>query len=82
MKEAGHTDFDFTSLEGFLAAKVMLEGLHRSGHNLSRETLIAELERLHQWDMGGFTVSYSPTNHEGSHYTDLTIIGRGGRFVH
>jgi ABC-type branched-subunit amino acid transport system substrate-binding protein len=82
MQEAGHKDFDFTSMEGFLAAKVMLEGLRRAGHNLTRETLVAELERLRQWDMGGFTVSYSPTNHEGSHYTDLTIIGKGGRFVH
>jgi hypothetical protein len=31
--------------------------------------------------MGGFSVNYSPKNHEGSRYTDLTIIGRGGRFV-
>jgi hypothetical protein len=31
--------------------------------------------------MGGFMVNYSPTNHEASHYTDLSIIGRGGRFV-
>lgn len=82
MQEAGHKDFDFTSLEGFIAAKVMLEGLNRAGRNLTRENLVAELERLHQWDLGGFMISYSPTSHEGSHYVDLTIIGRGGRFVH
>ena len=79
MQEDGHTDFDFTSLEGFIAAKVMLEGLRRAGKTLTRETLLAELEQLREYNLGGFRVSYSPANHEGSHFTDLTIIGKGGR---
>lgn len=82
MKEAGHTDFDFTSLEGFIAAKVMLEGLRRAGgKNLTRPELVAALESMHEYNLGGFTVSYSPTNHEGSHFTDLTMIGRGEKFL-
>jgi hypothetical protein len=55
--------------------------LRRSGRNLTREGLTAALESLRDWDMGGFTISYSPTNHEGSRFTDLTIIARGGKFV-
>lgn len=81
MTEAGQKDFDFSSLEGFLAARVLVEGLRRAGRNLTREGLVAALESLNNYDMGGFTVNYSPENHEGSRFTDLTIIGRGGRFV-
>ncbi len=81
MQEAGNKDYDFTSLEGYLAAKVTLEGLRRAGRNLTRETFTSELERLSEFNMGGFTVSYSPTNHEGSRFTDLTIIGKSGKFM-
>ncbi len=82
MAAAGQKDYDFSSMEGFLAARVLVEGLRRAGPNLSREGLVKALESLRNYDMAGFTVNYTPENHEGSHYTDLTIIGRGGRFVH
>lgn len=81
MTEAGNKDFDFSSMEGFLAAKVFVEGLRRAGKALTRASLVSGLESMRDVNMGGFLVSYSPKNHEASHYTDLTIIGRGGRFV-
>lgn len=31
--------------------------------------------------LGGFIVSFSPTNHSGSKYVDLTMIGRHGKFL-
>jgi branched-chain amino acid transport system substrate-binding protein len=82
MVDAGHKDFDFSSMEGFLAARVLVEGLRRAGRNPTRENLTTALETLRDHDLGGFTVNYTPANHEGSRFTDLTIIGRGGRFVH
>ena len=82
MTEAGNKDFDFSSMEGFLAAKVLTEGLRRAGgKNLSREGLITALESLRDYDLGGFRLTYSAKNHEGSRYTDLTTIGRGGKFI-
>jgi ABC-type branched-subunit amino acid transport system substrate-binding protein len=81
MTESGHKDFDFSSMEGFLAAKVFVEGVRRAGKTLTRESLITALESMREVNLGGFIVSYGPKNHEGSRYTDLTIIGRGGRFV-
>jgi branched-chain amino acid transport system substrate-binding protein len=36
---------------------------------------------MHDYNMGGFTVSYGPKDHQGSSFTDLTIIGKGGKFV-
>lgn len=81
MTEAGHKDFDFSSMEGFLAAKVFTEGLRRAGKALTRDSLVTALESIREYNMGGFYVNYSPKNHEGSRFTDLTLIGRGGRFV-
>ena len=82
MVEAGNNEFDFSSMEGFLAAKVLTEGLRRAGTKaLSRESLITALEALRDYHMGGFTISYSEKSHEGSRFTDMTIIGRGGKFV-
>ncbi len=81
MTEAGNKDFDFSSMEGFLAAKVFVEGLRRAGKALTRASLVSGLESMRDVNMGGFMVNYSPKDHEASHYTDLTIIGRGGRFV-
>lgn len=81
MTEAGNKDFDFSSMEGFLAAKVFVEGVRRAGKTLTRESLVTGLESMRELNLGGFLVNYSPKSHEGSRFTDLTIIGRGGRFV-
>ena len=80
-KKAGFTDYNFSALEGFLSAKVLVEGLRRTGRNLSRERFIATMESMRDVDLGGFYVGYSPTNRAGSKFVDLTIIGRQGRFL-
>jgi ABC-type branched-subunit amino acid transport system substrate-binding protein len=82
MTEAGHQDFDFSSLEGFLTAKVFVEGLRRAGRNPTREGLIAGIESIRDWDLGGFTVRYGPQDHIGSNFVEVTTIGREGRFMH
>ena len=82
MTEAGDKDFDFSSMEGFLAAKVLTEGLRRAGKALSRDALVTALESLRDYNMGGFTVTYGPGDHEGSKFTELTIMARGGKFMH
>jgi branched-chain amino acid transport system substrate-binding protein len=80
-EKAGIKDYDFGAIEGFLVAKVFVEGLKRAGKNLTRESFIGEMEKMRDVDLGGFYVSYSPTNHAGSRFVDLTIIGRDGKFL-
>ena len=81
LSKAGRKDFNFSSLEGFIVAKVMVESLKRAGKDLTREKLVAALESMNNVDLGDFIVSFSPTNHSGSKFVDLTMIGRNGRFI-
>ena len=67
-------------MEGFAAAKVLVEGLRRAGANPTREKLVAALNGLRNYDIGGMEVSFSPTDHTGTEYSDLSIIGEDGRF--
>ena len=34
------------------------------------------------FDLGGVKTRYSPTEHEGSHFVDLAIVSREGKFIH
>jgi branched-chain amino acid transport system substrate-binding protein len=82
MTEAGQKDFDFSSLEGYLTARILVEGLRRAGKNLTRDGLISGLESMRDFNLGGFTVNFSPKNHQASNFTDLSIIAKGGKFMH
>ena len=81
MTKAGNKDFNFSSLEGYIVGKVMVEGLKRAGKDLTREKLVSALEGMNNVDLGDFIVTFSPTSHSGSKYVDLTMIGRGGKFI-
>lgn len=68
-------------LEGYIAAKVLVEGLKRSGKDLTREKLVSALESMHNLDLGDFVIDYSSEKHAGSTFVDLSIIRSGGQFV-
>ena len=78
--KAGIKDYNFSSLEGFIVAKVFVEALRRAGKDLTREKLIAALESMGSYDLGGFRIHFSPTDHQGSDFVELTIVGRDGEF--
>jgi ABC-type branched-subunit amino acid transport system substrate-binding protein len=80
-KAAGVTKISPSMLEGFSAAKVLVEGLRRAGKNPSRAQIIAALESMKKFDLGGMEVNYSPTDHTGLDFIDLSIIGSDGKFM-
>lgn len=72
-------ELSHTLLEGFLMAKVLVEGLNRSGNDLSARQLAATLDRMQGFDTGGLTIGFSPQDHSGPSYTDITVLDRKGR---
>ena len=73
---------DFVSLEGFIAAKVFVEGLRRAGDKLSRASFRHAVEGMGSYDLGGFVVKFSESNHNASDFVDLTVITQGGNFMY
>ncbi len=67
-------------LEGFAAAKVLVEALRRTNGKPSRDKIHAALESMSKFDLGGLEVSYSPKDHTGLDFADLAIISADGRF--
>ena len=70
---------NFASLEGYIAARVVAEGLRRAGRNPSRKDLVRGLESLKRFNLGGFLLDFAPQQHEGSRFVDLSLIGAEGR---
>ena len=81
IKASSGAQLSFTSIEGYIAAKVFVEGIKRAGRDLTRERFINAMESINNFDLGGFNVRFSPANHNGSTYVDLTMIGRNGSFL-
>lgn len=70
----------FSSLEGYLSAKVLVAGLRAAGKDTSRAGLARGLDSLGSIDLGGMTVTYTPTAHAGSAFVDTVIVAADGRF--
>jgi branched-chain amino acid transport system substrate-binding protein len=74
---------NFVSLEGFVDAMVMVEGLKRAGKELTREGLIRSIESIHELDLGlgpELKLNYSSREHKGFNHVLPTVV-RGGRAV-
>jgi ABC-type branched-subunit amino acid transport system substrate-binding protein len=69
------------NLEGYLAAKILVEAIRRS-KDTSGPGVIRGLEMLHDWDMGGYVVDFSPTKHNGSAFVDMSIISGAGELIY
>lgn len=79
-KAKGLKEISPAMLEGFAGAKVLVEGLRRAGPKPTRSSILAALEGIRKFDLGGLEISYSPDDHTGLDFADLSIIGPAGRF--
>ena len=73
---------NYSSMEGYVAAKVFAEGLRRAGSNITRDGLVVGLESLQRFDVGGYTVSFSARDHQGSGFVDLSMLTGDGKVRH
>ena len=68
---------NYSSLEGYIDARVFVEGLRR-GHGTSRDNIIAGLESIQHVDFDGFNLNFG-RDHTASHFVELSMLtGDGG----
>lgn len=71
---------NFVSLEGFVDAMVLIEGLKRAGKDLTREKLITAIESIHSVNIGlgpKLLLDYGPNDHKGFDSVYPTIVKSG-----
>ena len=78
-RAGGEAKPNYSSMEGYLAAKVFTEGLRRAGRNPSRDALVNALESIQRADFGGFNVDFSSRDHVASSFVDLSMLTGDGR---
>ena len=72
---------NYTSLESCIAAKTLVIALKRTGPKPTRGAILHAMGSLSHVDLGGYTLNFSPTNHNGSNWVELTILARGNRYM-
>jgi branched-chain amino acid transport system substrate-binding protein len=68
---------NFVSLEGFVDAMVVVEGLKRAGRTLTREKLIEAIESIKDLDIGlgpQLKLTYGPQDHKGFDTVYYTVV--------
>lgn len=78
------TSPSFVSLEGFVDAMVIVEGLRAAGKDLTREKFISGIESIHDFDAGlghDFRLDYGPRDHKGFDSVYSTVVRQGHAVV-
>jgi ABC-type branched-subunit amino acid transport system substrate-binding protein len=72
---------NFVGLEGYLNARVLVEGLNRAGRDLTREGFIQAIESIHDFSLLPYTsLSFGADDHQGLEQVYFTRLVKG-RFV-
>ena len=78
--QAANVELTPSIVEGYVAAKVLVEGLRKAGPKPTRQSLRTALEGMSKLDLGGLEVGYGATDHSGLDYVDLSIVDQSGKF--
>jgi branched-chain amino acid transport system substrate-binding protein len=72
---------DYVSLEGYVAANVLIRALQKTGPQLDTERLIDVLENTRNLDLGlGTSLSFGRSEHQASHKIWGTAIDETGKY--
>jgi ABC-type branched-subunit amino acid transport system substrate-binding protein len=77
-KYAAKETISFSSLEGYLGAKIAAEAVRRAGNQPTRAKVLAALTNLGEFDLGGIYVKYTPAQRKGWGGVELSIINADG----
>jgi branched-chain amino acid transport system substrate-binding protein len=73
------TQPDFVSLEGYLAGRLAIAAVEKTGHDLTRAALLNAI-KTGTFDIGGLKMSYGPDGNEGLDTVFMTVIQPDGSF--
>jgi len=72
---------DYVSLEGYVAADILIQALKRAGPELDTEKLVDALESLHDLDLGlGIKLNFDRAEHQASHKIWGTVLDDNGQY--
>ncbi|MGJ4931828.1 ABC transporter substrate-binding protein [Bradyrhizobium sp. HKCCYLS2038] len=72
---------DYTSLEGYISASILIEGLKRAGPSLDTERLVDTLETMRNLDLGlGTQLGFGRAEHQASHKIWGTALSETGTY--
>jgi len=69
----------YAMMEGYITGKVIVEAVRRAGRTATREGIVAALDSMDYYDMGGYAVGFKPGMHTGSKFVELSIISGAGK---
>jgi ABC-type branched-subunit amino acid transport system substrate-binding protein len=78
-KAGGDATANYSSMEGYVAAKVFSEGLKRAGRNPNRDSFISAMESIQNLNLGGFPVTFGVRDHVASHFVELSMLTEDGK---
>ena len=72
---------NYSSMEGFLAARIFTEGLRQAAATgkISRDSFISGMEGLGSQVISGFPVSFGPNDHTASSFVEMSMLTGDGR---
>jgi branched-chain amino acid transport system substrate-binding protein len=77
-RAGGDATPNYSSMEGYVCAKVFAEGLRRAG-GASRDGFISAMDGMTRYDTGGYIVGFGPRNRRGSTFVDLSMLTGDGK---
>ncbi len=78
-KAGGDATPNYSSMEGYVAAKVFTEGLKRAGRTPTRDSFITSMESVQSASVGGFNINFGPRDHVASHFVELSMLTEDGK---
>jgi len=68
------------TMEGYIAARIMVEALRKAGRNLTSATVTHALSQLGTVDLGGYVINVAKGK-SGSNYVDMAVVSKTGSLL-
>lgn len=80
-KLGAKTQYDFVSLEGYIAGRLAIDILRKTEGKVTRDSFLNTLYAQEVFSFNGMSLSYKDKNNQGSNSVFLTILDKNGNFT-